>query len=102
MNTSEKHPLPKKDFETLAETRNLYCVSIFLPMDKKGKEQNMHMAQALLRQCINEVQKTLTEHQMHMNDIDEYLKPVEQLLDKVELWRNPSDGLAIFWIPMME
>lgn len=96
MNTSEKHPLPKKDFETLAETRNLYCVSIFLPMDKKGKEQNMHMAQALLRQCINEVQKTLTEHQMHMNDIDEYLKPVEQLLDKVELWRNPSDGLAIF------
>ena len=54
------------------------------------------LAQALLRQCMNEVQKTLTEHQMHMNDIDEYLKPVEQLLDKVELWRNPSDGLAIF------
>ncbi|MGB5229820.1 MAG: hypothetical protein WBN55_16245, partial [Eudoraea sp.] len=75
---------------------NLYCVSIFLPMDKKGKEQNMHLAQALLRQCINEAQKALTEHQMHMNDIEEYLRPVEQLLDKVQLWRNPSDGLAIF------
>ena len=96
MNTSEKHPLSKIDFETLAETRNLYCVSIFLPMDKKGKEQNMHLAQALLRQCINEAQKALTEHQMHMNDIEEYLRPVEQLLDKVQLWRNPSDGLAIF------
>lgn len=96
MNTSEKHPLPKKDFETLAETRNLHCVSIFLPMDKKGKEQNMHLAQARLRQSINEVQKKLIEHQMHMNEIEEYLEPVEQLLDKVELWRNPSDGLAIF------
>ena len=91
MNTSEKHPLPKKDFETLAETRNLYCVSIFLPMDKKGKEQNMHLAQARLRQSINEVQKTLLEHQMQMNEIEEYLEPVEQLLDKVELWMNPSD-----------
>jgi len=96
MNTSEKHPLPKKDFETLTETRNLYCVSIFLPMDKKGKEQNMHLAQARLRQSINEVQKTLVEHQMQINEIEEYLEPVEQLLDKVELWRNPSDGLAIF------
>ncbi|MGB5781117.1 MAG: hypothetical protein WBM42_04540 [Eudoraea sp.] len=96
MNISEKHPLPKKEFETLAETRNLYCVSIFLPMDKKGKEQNMHLAQARLRQSINEVQKTLVEHQMQMNEIEEYLEPVEQLLDKVELWRNPSDGLAIF------
>ncbi|MEP0134435.1 MAG: hypothetical protein ABJJ25_13020 [Eudoraea sp.] len=96
MNTSEKHPLPKKDFEILAESRDLYCVSIFLPMDKKGREQNLHLAQALLKQCINEVKKTLSEHQMHMNEIDEYLKPAEQLLDKVELWRNPSDGLAIF------
>lgn len=96
MNTSEKHPLPKKDFETLAGTHSLYCVSIFLPMDKKGKEQNMHLAQARLRQSINEVQKKLIEHQMHMNEIKEYLEPVEQLLDKVQLWRNPSDGLAIF------
>jgi hypothetical protein len=96
MNISEKHPLPKKDFEVLAESRDLYCVSIFLSMDKKGREQNLHLAQARLKQCINEVKKTLSEHQMHMNEIDKYLQPAEQLLDKVELWRNPSDGLAIF------
>ena len=96
MNTSENHPLPKKDFENLIEERHVYCVSIYLPMDKKGKEQNMHLAQALLKQCIDEVQQGLTQRQMHMDDIKEYLEPVTQLIDNVELWRNPSEGLAIF------
>ncbi|MBT8184601.1 MAG: hypothetical protein KJN76_07160, partial [Eudoraea sp.] len=75
------------------------CVSIFLPMDKKGKEQNMHLAQALLKQCINEVQKTLTDHQMQQTELEEYLEPVTELLEQVELWRNPSDGLAVFLDP---
>jgi len=99
MHTSEIHPLPKEIFESLMETHALHCVSIYLPMDKKGQEQNLHLAQTFLKQCINEVQKTLTEHQMHEDEVTDYLKPVEQLLDKVELWRNPSDGLAIFLDP---
>ena len=92
----EEHPLPKKDFEILAKERSLYCVSIYLPMDKKGKEQNMHLGQALLKQCIKEVKETLTEHQLHMTKIEAYLEPLIQLLNNVELWRNPSDGLVIF------
>ncbi len=96
MNISEKHPLPKKDFETLAKERDLLCVSIFLNMDKKGLEQNRHLAQAKLRQCISQVKKKLMEHQLHKSEVEKYLEPVEQLIDKVQLWRNPSDGLAIF------
>ena len=99
MQTSDIHPLPKKIFESLMETRTLHCVSIYLPMDKKGQEQNLHLAQAILKQCINEVHNTLLEYQMHENEITDYLKPVEQLLDTVKLWRNPSDGLAIFLNP---
>jgi len=83
----------------MMEKRALHCVSIYLPMDKKGKEQNLHLAQALLKQCINQLKTTLVEHQMHLDEIADYLTPVEQLLYKVELWRNPSDGLAIFLDP---
>ncbi len=81
------------------EKRALHCISIYLPMDKKGKEQNMHLAQASLKQSINKVKVTLTEHQMHKDEIANYLKPVVQLLDQVELWRNPSEGLVIFLDP---
>ncbi|WP_273568070.1 hypothetical protein [Maribacter halichondriae] len=96
MNTAEINPLPKESFESLMEKRALHCVSIYLPMDKKGKEQNLHLAQALLKQCINQVKNELSEYQMHDSEIADYLRPLEQLLDKVDLWRNPSDGLAIF------
>tara|TARA_R110002050_G_scaffold286468_3_gene437036 strand:+ start:117774 stop:118946 length:1173 start_codon:yes stop_codon:yes gene_type:complete len=96
MLTTEIHPLQKKDFELLIDKRLLNCVSIYLPMDKKGKEQNMHLAQSLLKQCINQVQKSLSEHQMNEDEIEEYLKPLFALMNRVDLWRNPSEGLCIF------
>ena len=102
MQVSETHPLPKKTFENLAEKRALHCISIYLPMDKKGSEQNRHIAQAHLKTCINDVRKTLVQHQMHDDEIMTFLEPINRLLSKVELWRNPSDGLAIFLNPEEE
>tara|TARA_R110002033_G_scaffold166331_2_gene204929 strand:+ start:17484 stop:18656 length:1173 start_codon:yes stop_codon:yes gene_type:complete len=99
MLTTATHPLPQKEFENLINNRALNCISIYLPMDKKGKEQNKHLAQSLLKQCLNQVQNDLSEHQMNEDEIGEYLKPVEELLHRVDLWRNPSEGLAIFLTP---
>ncbi|MFO7673510.1 MAG: hypothetical protein R6V74_07375 [Lutibacter sp.] len=96
MSTAIKHPLPKTIFENLANTHGLYCVSIYLPMHKDGKEQNERIAQATLKQCLKEVQKDLERHEMNSQDIKNYLKPIEALISNIELWRNPSDGLAIF------
>jgi hypothetical protein len=96
MNALINYPLPKKTFEDLASKHGNNCVSIYLPMHKAGKEQNEHLAQANLQHCIKEVQKTLSEYQFSKEESDNYLKPVKQLIDNIDLWRNPSDGLAIF------
>ena len=96
MNTSKFHPLPIKTFETLAANHSVHCVSIYLPMNKKGKEQNEHLAQETLKQCIKDVHKTLQKYQLSNAEIVTYLKPIETLIADVELWRNPSEGLAIF------
>ena len=96
MSVAIKHPLPKPIFEKLANTHGLHCVSIYLPMDKDGKEQNARIAQATLKQCIRKVQTDLERHEMDPQEIKNYLKPVKALLTDIELWRNPSDGLAIF------
>jgi len=96
MYTAEKHPLPKATFETLREMNALYCVSIYLSMDKQGMEQNLHLAQALLKNCLEEVRGVLLQHQLHEYEVEDYLDPIAQLLNKVDLLRNPSEGLAIF------
>jgi hypothetical protein len=96
MSVAIKHPLPKPIFEKLANTRGLHCVSVYLPMHKDGKEQNARLAQATLKQCIRKAQTDLERHEMDPQEIKNYLKPLKALLTDIELWRNPSDGLAIF------
>jgi hypothetical protein len=96
MSVAIKHPLPKTIFENLANAHGLHCVSIYLPMHKDGKEQNARIAQATLKQCLKKVHKDLEHHEMDSQEIKKYLKPIEALLSDIELWRNPSDGLAIF------
>ncbi|MFT4832046.1 MAG: hypothetical protein ACI815_001697 [Psychroserpens sp.] len=96
MQTLDNHPLPYKEFEILAEQRGMHSVSIYVPMDKKGKEQNEHLAQARLKSAIKEVHKTLETYNLTIGEIKKHLLPLEDLLRDVELWRNPSDGLAIF------
>ncbi|WP_298369384.1 hypothetical protein [uncultured Lutibacter sp.] len=96
MKTSKFHPLPIKTFETLATNHSLHCVSIYLPMHKKGKEQNEHLAQETLKKCIKDANKSLQKHNLSNSEITTYLKPIEKLISNVELWRNPSEGLAIF------
>ncbi len=99
MHTSETMPLPKKTFEDLAKKHHLHCVSIYLPMDMEGLEQNRHLAQARLKKGIKQVGLDLEAREVSKEDIKEYLEPVENLLSNIDLWRNPSQGLAIFLDP---
>lgn len=90
------HPLSKQTFEALSQKRGAHCISIYLPMDTGGKEQNEHLAQAILKSCIKQVHSELTSYQLRNEEITEYLKPLEALLVNTEIWRNPSNGLAVF------
>lgn len=96
MYTSKIHPLPKEKFEDLANKYYKHCVSIYLPMYKSGKEQNENLGPANLKSCLNKVHKALSEYQLRDEEIVDYLKPIEKLIADRELWRNPSNGLAIF------
>lgn len=96
------HPFPRSAFESLANHMADFCVSMYLPMDLKGREQNKHLAQAKLKQCLKDVQTELSEDNVSSEVITGLLQPVEALLTNVELWRNPSKGLAIFLSPEME
>lgn len=99
MATQFIYPISRNTLEALANQQDKHSVSIYLPMDLKGEEQNKHLAQGRLKQCLKEVQKDLAERQMTADAITGLLKPVEALLTRVDLWRNPAPGLAIFLSP---
>lgn len=96
MSVATIHPLTKDIFQNLANIQGPHCVSIYLPMHKDGKEQNERLSQGFLKQCLREVQTKLEKYGMKPAEIKNYLKPAEALLDDIELWRHPSDGLALF------
>ncbi|MCE2613014.1 hypothetical protein LVD13_08525 [Flavobacteriaceae bacterium D16] len=96
MRSKNTNPLPQKTFKNLLEKRNPYCISIYLPMFKKGKEQNQDMGPAILKVHINKLEKELIALGLKDQEIKKYLEPLYTLVQDRELWRNPSDGLAIF------
>ncbi|MEP0132546.1 MAG: hypothetical protein ABJJ25_05950 [Eudoraea sp.] len=96
MNNFLAHTFTKKTFEQLAAIKDQHCISIYLPMYKKGKEQNEGMGQSNLKSCLKKVHTLLAEYGMHETKINTYLKPIRNLIFDLSLWRNPSEGLAIF------
>lgn len=90
------HTFTKKAFEQLAAIRNQHCVSIYLPMYKKGKEQNEGLGQSNLKSCLKKVHAVLVEYGYHETKINSYLEPIRNLIFDLSFWRNPSEGLAIF------
>jgi hypothetical protein len=68
-------------------------------MDLKGHEQNQHLAQNKLKQCLKDARQQLAANGMNVPEINSCLYPAEQLLSEVDLWRNPSDGLTVFLCP---
>ena len=77
MLNQELLPFSKSLFEKLTNSGGLYCVSMYVPMYKKGKEQNDHLAQDNLKHCIKEVTNKLKKHQLSENEIKKYLNPIE-------------------------
>jgi hypothetical protein len=95
MNTAAL-PLDYKQFERLAGIQQPFCVSIYLPMYKSGKEQNEGLGPAQLKSALEQVEKELIAQGMSGPEITTYVAPVKELITDLSFWRNPSEGVAIY------
>ena len=100
--TNMHHPIPRNHFQKLATHREPFSVSIYLPMFTKGKEQNLGLSEAHLKSSIKEAHGILLDQGMEEKSAIKYLKPVKDLLAEIAIWRNPSEGMAIFLSPGMK
>lgn len=88
--------ITKKKVLELSKEHSAFCVSIFIPTHRAGKE-TMNGKDALnLKNQLKEIKMKLSQKGMSEDDIEKYVQPVNELVNDSEFWRQQSDGLAIF------
>ncbi|WP_242921803.1 baeRF7 domain-containing protein [Pontibacter liquoris] len=90
----------KKDIEKLLHvqnsTQNALCISIFIPTHRAGKETLNGQDHILFKNKVREAKALLERHDVPETEIEQYLKPAEELLNDTNFWRHQAEGLAVF------
>jgi hypothetical protein len=87
--------LKQADLEQLMETSREWCVSLYMPAHKVGREQQQDPIR--LGNLVTRAQENLLEYGLRSPEVQALLRPVEDLLrGQRDFWQNQSDGLAIF------
>ncbi|MBK8518400.1 MAG: hypothetical protein IPL55_19585 [Saprospiraceae bacterium] len=88
--------ISKKKLLELSEIHSAFCVSIFIPTHRADKEANSGKDTINLKNQLKDIKFKLGHHGMREQEIEKFLKPVNDLVNDNEFWRHQSDGLAIF------
>jgi hypothetical protein len=89
--------LKQKDLQQLLETSGEWCVSIYMPTHRMGREQQQDPIR--FKNLVAGVQEELFEYGLSKPDVQELMRPVESLLTDGDFWQHQSDGLAVFLSP---
>lgn len=87
--------LSKEELWLLFEKRERFCVSIFLPTPRLGKDVEEGRIQ--LKDLLRDAEERLASAGLTKAGVDELLEPARQLTRDSEFWRYQSDGLALFF-----
>ncbi|MBI2820344.1 MAG: hypothetical protein HYX73_10220 [Acidobacteria bacterium] len=84
----------KEELKNLFEKRNRFCVSIFLPTPRLGKDVEEGRIQ--LKDLLRDAEARLAAAGLAKSGVGELLVPARQLTQESEFWRYQSDGLALY------
>ena len=88
--------ITKKKSLELSQSDGRFCISIFIPTHRAGKETLSGKDSINLKNQLKEIKVKLEEQGMSVDDVEKYVKPINDLVNDSEFWRHQSDGLAIF------
>ena len=83
-----------RDLARLADARNGYCVSIFLPTHLLREKTTQDRIR--LKNAVVEAQRELVELGMRTPDAKALLSPVDALRNDGQFWAHLDRGLAVF------
>lgn len=87
--------LTKDDLELLLNNHNGSCMSIFMPIQSIGQDSRQDPIR--LKNILHQAEHRLIESGVFSSKLrDTLFKPVLNLIEQEEFWRQQSQGLAIF------
>jgi hypothetical protein len=86
--------LTKAELEQLMRKEQQWCVSIYMPTHRTGRETQQDPIR--LKNLLGEAEKRLSDQGIGGRDIQQMLEPASRLLQDSHFWQHQSDGLAIF------
>jgi len=89
--------LKQTDLKQLIDTSGEWCVSMYMPTHRFGREQQQDPIR--FKNLVARAQEKLLESGLRRPEVQEMLRPAENLLEDKDFWQHQSDGLAVFLSP---
>jgi len=89
--------LKQKDLKQLIETSGEWCISLYMPTHRTGREQQQDPIR--FKNLVVRAQEKLLESGLRRPEVQALLRPAERLLTDRDFWQHQSDGLAVFLSP---
>ena len=86
--------LKQTDLKELIETPREWCVSIYIPTHRFGREQQQDPIR--FKNLVTRAQEKLLDSGFRRPEVQELLRPAESLFEDKDFWQHQSDGLAVF------
>src|SRR5438093_10180068 len=90
-------PVNRDHLAFLSQVRRRFCVSLFLPTHRAGKE--ILQDSIRLKNLLKDAEKQLLANGFTAVEARELLAPLRPLAQRRSFWRLQSDGLAVFLSP---
>lgn len=84
----------QKDIKKLIETSGAWCVSLYMPTHRVGREQQQDPIR--LKNLVGQAKEKLLEYGVDKTEVREMMQPVKNLSEDTDFWQHQSDGLAVF------
>ena len=82
------------DLKNLIEQQGKWCVSVYMPTHRVGREQQQDPIR--LKNLLAEAETKLLANGIRRPEVQKLMDPAEQLLWNRGFWQHQSSGLAIF------
>ena len=82
------------DLKSLIAQQGKWCVSVYMPTHRVGREQQQDPIR--LKNLLAEAETKLLANGLRRPEVQKLMRPAEELLWNHDFWRHQSNGLAIF------
>ncbi len=86
--------LKPADLKSLIAQNGKWCVSLYMPTHRVGREQQQNPIR--LKNLLAEAETKLLANGLRRPEVQALMRPAEELLWNKDFWQHQADGLAIF------